>query len=385
MSTSRLIIAGTSGAGKTEIVRTLCGGSRKYTQVKAVTTRPARESDRAEYEYVSDDAFTLLVEQSALLIHTSYRQFRYGMRQAEVQLIEDDARIPVFAITPESAVDLMRPEPHRYISFFVDASDRDLEHRLETRDGAVHPVARVQRRDDRTYQGHFVYRLLNEDIRASVAFIMAAVESESKTGVLSGRLIWLGIRCGVYLESASDDHVSGASYDLSLGDEYFYGGQIKALSEANPILFIEPYDYAIVTSNELASFPNDVCGRFDLAVKLFTQGVILSNGPQVDPGFRGPLFCLLFNTSSSPVLLKRRQHYATLEISKLIEPTQPYLGQYQSKRLLDYLPANAARGAINELKKEVEGLRNESKNLQALILALVSVVLAVVAILVVVK
>jgi hypothetical protein len=80
------------------------------------------------------------------------------------------------------------------------------------------------------------------------------------------------------------------------------------------------------------------------------------------------------------VLLKRRQHYATLELHKLIEPTVSYSGQYQAKRLLDYLPANAARGAINELKKEVESLRNESKNLQALILAVVSVILAVVAI-----
>lgn len=63
------------------------------------------------------------------------------------------------------------------------------------------------------------------------------------------------------------------------------------------------------------------------------------------------MFCLLLNTSSSPVLLKRRQHYATLEFHKLVEPMYSYGGQYQAKNLLHYLPSNAARGAINELKK----------------------------------
>ena len=167
---------------------------------------------------------------------------------------------------------------------------------------------------------------------------------------------------------------------MTLGDEYFYAGRIQRLDETKPILLIEPYDYAIVTSAENANFPLNACGRFDLSVSLFAQGVILSNGPQIDPGFRGPLFCLLFNTSTSPVLLKRRKHYATLEIHKLIEPTVAYRGQYQAKTLLDYLPSNAARGAINELRKEVESLKTESRNLQAMTLAVISVILAIVAI-----
>jgi hypothetical protein len=127
----------------------------------------------------------------------------------------------------------------------------------------------------------------------------------------------------------------------------------------------------------VANFPRDVCGRFDLTVSLFCQGIILSNGPQVDPGFQGPLFCLLLNTSSSPVLLKRRQHYATLEFHELIEPTHIYRGQYREKTLIDYLPSNAARGAINELKKELERVRAESTRLRDLTWAFLAMVLAI--------
>ena len=124
------------------------------------------------------------------------------------------------------------------------------------------------------------------------------------------------------------------------------------LSDEKPFLTIEPYDYAIVSCMEIACIPRDVIGKFGLSVGLFCRGIILSNGPQIDPGFRGTLFCLLFNTSNQSVHLKRGQHYATIEFNKLIEPALPYNGAYQGKRkIIDYIPANALYGAINELKR----------------------------------
>lgn len=38
--------------------------------------------------------------------------------------------------------------------------------------------------------------------------------------------------------------------------------------------------------------------------------------------------CLLFNTSSEKVQLKRGQHFTTIEFVKLIESTIPYAGKY---------------------------------------------------------
>ncbi len=191
--------------------------------------------------------------------------------------------------------------------------------------------------------------------------------------------------CHTLLKNGERSSVSGASYDLLLGDEYFYGGEILTLSRQKPILTIEPYDYAIVTSRESCDLPRDVCGRFDLAVSMFCQGIILSNGPQVDPGFRGVLFCLLFNTSSRPVQLKRGQHYATIEFHKLVEPTYRYGGRYREKYLDVYLPVNATWGAINELKKELERVSEEGRGLQVVMLAVWSLILALLAVWVTVK
>jgi hypothetical protein len=56
----------------------------------------------------------------------------------------------------------------------------------------------------------------------------------------------------------------------------------------------------------------------------------------------------------------------------------PYKGARQGKEsILDYLPANAARGAINELKRELEQMRKEGARLQTFFIAALSLMFAV--------
>jgi deoxycytidine triphosphate deaminase len=344
-----------------------------------------RAGDEGEYDHVTAEEFDGLLAGGSLLVHTEYRDHHYGVRHDEVDRIGRSGHSAVLTLTPESAARLSREKNKDgqwpCLSVFIDAPDSVLDDRLHRRgDTTDAEVVKRQRSEDRAARSDCLYAFENREVRHCMELLEVLWRMFDKSGVLSQRLMSAGVRCGLYLENAEERKIQGASCDLSLGDEYFYGGRIRTLTEKRPILVIEPYDYAIITSHESANLPSDVCARFDLAVSLFAQGIVLSNGPQVDPGFRGPLFCLLFNTSSSPVLLKRRQHYATLELHKLIEPTGAYRGKYQAKRLLEYLPANAARGAINELKKEVERLKNESKNLQALTLGVISLILAVVAI-----
>jgi len=73
--------------------------------------------------------------------------------------------------------------------------------------------------------------------------------------------------------------VQGASYDLTLGDEYFNNGNIKTLNDRNPFIKMKPGEYVLVSSKEIARLPKDIAGRFDITVSLFCKGVILSNGP----------------------------------------------------------------------------------------------------------
>ena len=98
------------------------------------------------------------------------------------------------------------------------------------------------------------------------------------------------------------------------------------------------------------------------------------------------MFCLLFNTSNRAVHLKRGKHYATIEFNKLIGYSEPYEGKYQgNEKIIEYIPENALHGAINELKKEIENLKNESRILQNIYLGVVALMFAIISILLVIN
>lgn len=385
-----IIISGTSCAGKSTIVKELCsidGTDEKFTQVRAVTTRAFRDDDTI-YEYVSDEEFEKLRIGEELLVSSSYRDKWYGIKQKEFEEVIGKKEIPIIVITPESASNLIKEHPG-LMCFFIDADDDNLLERHNKRDGAfpdddLKKAFENQRKKDREFSNVAHYILENNDAHLCAELIMDLWHLQKQGGGVPQQLICKMIKCGMLLENAVLTGIKGASYDLRLGDEYYYGGEIRRLSEEKPFLTVEPYDYAIVSCQETANIPRDIIAKFGLSVGLFCQGIILSNGPQIDPGFRGTLFCLLFNTSNRPVHIKRRQHYATIEFNKLLDFAEPYAGKYQDRRnIIDYIPANALYGAINELKKEIEELKKESHLMQNIYLGSVALMFTIISLLLV--
>ena len=390
-----IIITGTSCAGKSTIAIKLCepdasGTVSPFEVVPAVTTRLQRADD-FNYEYIDDAAFDKLVSKERLLIKASYRDKKYGIRLDKYKAVLSRGKFPILILTPVSAMTLLEACAERFMCFFIDATDEELVNRLQARDKrqiAEDEKPDLKKRNDfdrkDAYRSNYV--LKNNNLDASVSLIKQLWEQRNRGGGLSYNIIKSMLECGMLLERADVSGVKGASYDLLLGDEYYYAGKIKKLSDANPFLTIEPYDYAIVSCKESACMPRDVIAKFGLTVGLFCQGIILSNGPQIDPGFRGTLFCLLFNTSNRAVHLKRGKHYATIEFNKLIEPAKPYAGKYQgTEKIIEYIPENALQGAINELKKEIEKLKDESKLMQNIYLGVAGLMFAIISILLVLR
>ena len=385
-----IIITGTSCAGKSALTEELCENDVCFEQVKAVTTREKRADD-TNYEYVNCEVFDQLLKDKKLLIESTYRDKKYGIKKAEYDEVIKRDKVPVLVITPTAAVELLAKHPEKYMCIFLDAQDetlieRWLERSKEEPNKKREKEFRKQCEADRKHQDKAHYIINNINLSASVSLIELLWEHQQRGGALSQKMITSMIDCGVLLRDADPKMIKGASYDLRLGDEYYYDGKIQKLSDVKPFLTIEPYDYAIVSCKETAWIPRDVIAKFGLTVGLFCQGVILSNGPQIDPGFRGTLFCLLFNTSNRAVHLKRGKHYATIEFNKLIGYAEPYEGKYQGKeRIIEYIPENALHGAINELKKEVEHLKTESRIMQNIYLGVVALMFAIISILLVLK
>ena len=306
MSFESIIITGTSCAGKSTIAQKLCNEvDICFEQVKAITTRSRRQDD-LNYEYVSNEEFDQLLVDQNLLVNSTYRGKKYGIKKDEYNKVLSKNKIPLLIITPVSAAELLAKNQEKYMSIFLDSQDdilldRLIERSRNTPDKKTKKSFFEQNEIDRRYQDNSHYIVNNIDLESTVNLITLLWEYQNCGGALSQKIITSMIKCGMLLRNANPKRVKGASYDLRLGDEYYYDGKIQKLSNKKPFLTIEPYDYAVVSCMETAWMPRDIIAKFGLTVGLFCQGVILSNGPQIDPGFRGTLFCLLFNTSNRAV------------------------------------------------------------------------------------
>ena len=94
-----------------------------------------------------------------------------------------------------------------------------------------------------------------------------------------------------------------ASYQLTLGDEIHVGGEVKYLSHSKGIV-LEPHQVAVVSTRETIRIPRDLIARWSLRVTNIYEGLLWTGGPQVDPGWDGPLFCPIYNLAERPFVLK---------------------------------------------------------------------------------
>jgi len=112
------------------------------------------------------------------------------------------------------------------------------------------------------------------------------------------------------------NNLKPARYKLSLGEDCRVGDKEYWLSDDNPDLVIEPYELAVVSTYESLNLPSFLIGRWDLKVKRVYEGLLWVGGPQVDPGYRGKLFCPLYNLSDKAIKLRYKETIATIDFIK---------------------------------------------------------------------
>jgi deoxycytidine triphosphate deaminase len=165
-----------------------------------------------------------------------------------------------------------------------------------------------------------------------------------------------------------------AAYKLSVGESYAMNGDIGRLEPTGTnAIVIPPFGVVIVQTLERINMPNFLIGRWNIRVSWAYQGLFWVGGPQVDPSFRGHLFCPLYNFSDQAVTIRYGDAIAIIDFVTTTMPIRgdsiPYPG---SERILieDYNPqlksalVELATKRIDAAEASVKELASKSQRTQ---------------------
>ena len=118
-----------------------------------------------------------------------------------------------------------------------------------------------------------------------------------------------------------ENSLKAMSCDLRLGQDVFHCGQgepkfLDLEKESSKGVTIESLGMILFSTKEKVKLPKNVVGRFGLRIGRGLEGLILQVGPQVEPGYEGPLFGIIFNTQGTPKTLMVDQRFLTIEFSR---------------------------------------------------------------------
>lgn len=116
------------------------------------------------------------------------------------------------------------------------------------------------------------------------------------------------------IEPFDTSRLRAASYQLTLGPDIHIGGEEKRLEEGKHVV-LEPHQMAVVCTRETLWIPRHVIARWSLRVTQIYEGLLWTGGPQVDPGWKGQLFCPIYNLAERPVVLQLGQGMFTIDFS----------------------------------------------------------------------
>lgn len=170
------------------------------------------------------------------------------------------------------------------------------------------------------------------------------------------------------IRGAEKAFVRTAGYDLRLGSEYYlrvdgdrgYGLATASLGANEQTLVIPANGVAIVSTKETLSFDSSTIGHLSLKQDLVMHGLIMPSQSQIDAGYVGGIFVLLYNLSAREVPIQLDEPILRLELTRLHHPSnRTYSGEYREIPLARALKAPihsgllAMRNDVDKIQKNV--------------------------------
>ncbi len=175
------MIAGPSGVGKGTLVRRLLERLPRLRVSVSATTRPPRpnERDGVDYVFVSDEAFSAMARDGALLEWAEVFGHRYGTPVRPVQEALGSGQDVVLEIDVQGAFQVRERMPTAVLILIEPPSMAELERRLRER--GTEDEERLAERlataawelEQRTWFDHTV---VNDDLERAVDLLVAIIQ-----------------------------------------------------------------------------------------------------------------------------------------------------------------------------------------------------------------
>ncbi|MFM8679893.1 MAG: guanylate kinase [Alphaproteobacteria bacterium] len=179
-----LVLSSPSGAGKTSISRALLAREADLAMSVSVTTRAKRPGEVAgrDYHFIDPESFGLMVNRGELLEHAKVFGNYYGTPRAVVESSLAAGRDVLFDIDWQGTQQLRHSARSDLVAIFIlPPSTRELEKRLKARaqDSASVVAERMAKAsDEMSHWPEYDYVLVNDDLEASVASVVAILAAE---------------------------------------------------------------------------------------------------------------------------------------------------------------------------------------------------------------
>ena len=162
------VFSAPSGAGKTTLVKALLEQTDDIGVSVSHTTRPPREGEinGKDYNFVSQDDFKSLIEQSAFLEHAQVFDNFYGTSQIWVEQELEVGRDVILEIDWQGAQQIRQQMPDMVSVFILPPSREELLKRLTGRGTDTQDVIDRRMHDavsEMSHYGEFDYIIINDD------------------------------------------------------------------------------------------------------------------------------------------------------------------------------------------------------------------------------
>jgi len=189
-SPSIIVISAPSGTGKTTIVRELIKNNKNLVASVSYTTRQKRanEVEGKDYNFVSLELFSSMIEEKSFLEHAKVFDCFYGTPKKEVEDSLNNGLNVILEIDWQGAMQVKKEKSDCLMLFIIPPSKEELMLRLRKRGTDSNNEIRLrfdEALNDINQYKNFDKVFINDDVTSTVQAIAAFIKEPNKASSLN--------------------------------------------------------------------------------------------------------------------------------------------------------------------------------------------------------